>query len=61
MRNNNDDKTLKRNYIQKYMYLFSEYELVKNGKHPRFRFAKDFYHNYDADRRSFLKYYNRYK
>jgi hypothetical protein len=60
MKNNSSDETIKRNYIQKYMYLFAEYELVKTGKHPKFRYAKDFYICYDTDRRSFLKYYNRY-
>ncbi len=37
MRNNSQDETLKRNYIQKYQYLIAEYEEVKAGKHPTFR------------------------
>lgn len=61
MRNNSQDETIKRNYIQKYRFLIKEYELVKAGKHPRFRFAKEFYAFHDTDRRSFRKYYNRYK
>jgi transposase InsO family protein len=61
MRNNSSDETIKRNYIQKYRFLINEYELVKNKKHPNFRFVKDFYKAYDTDRRSFLKYYNRFK
>jgi len=61
MRNNNDDLTLKRNYLSKYRFLISEYEQVKRGEHPRFRFAKDFYSAHDTDPRSFLKYYNRFK
>ena len=61
MRINSQDLTLARNYIQKYRFLIKEYELVKNKKHPDFRFLKEFYTHYDTDRRSFLKYYNRYK
>ena len=61
MRNNSSDETIKRNYIQKYRFLISQYELVKNKKHPKFRFVQDFYKAHDTDRRSFLKYYNRFK
>ncbi len=61
MRNNNTDLTLKRNYLDKYRFLIKDYELVKSGKHPVFKFAKDFYTTHDTDRRSFLKYYNRFK
>lgn len=60
MRNNSKDETIKRNYIQKYRFLIKEYELVKAKKHPRFRFAYEFYSFHDTDRRSFRKYYNRY-
>ncbi len=60
MRNNSQDDTIKRNYIQKYRFLISEYEEVKARRHPRFRFVKDFYAFHDTDPRSFLKYYNRY-
>jgi len=61
MRNNNDDLTLIRNYIQKYQFLISEYELVKSKSHSKYRFVKDFYQANGTDRRSFLKYYNRFK
>ena len=61
MRNNTSDETIKRNYIQKYRFLISEYEQIKQKKHPNFRFVKDFYKAHDTDRRSFLKYYNRFK
>lgn len=61
MRNNTQDDTIKRNYIQKYRFLIKEYELVKAKKHPRFVLVKDFYQATDTDRRSFLKYYNRFK
>jgi hypothetical protein len=58
---NTQDLTLARNYIQKYQFLIQEYELVKAKKHPRYRFVQEFYKAHDTDRRSFLKYYNRYK
>lgn len=61
MRNNSDDLTLARNYLQKYQFLISEYEQVKNKTHPRYRFVKDFHQANGTDRRTFLKYYNRFK
>ena len=36
MRDNNQDLTLARNYIQKYQFLISEYELVKKKAHPKY-------------------------
>ena len=35
--------------------------MVKSHSHAKYRFAQDFYKANDTDRRSFLKYYNRYK
>lgn len=61
MRINTQDLTLQRNYLQKYQFLISEYELVKKKLHPKFRYAKDFYRNNDTCPQSFLKYYNRFK
>lgn len=61
MISNSKDQTLVRNYLEKYRFLIAEYELVKAKKHGVFRFAKDFYAYHDTDRRSFRKYYNRYK
>ncbi len=61
MRINRSDLKLKKNYIQKYRFLISQYEQVKQKKHPQFRYANDFYKFHNTDRRSFLKYYNRYK
>mgnify|MGYP006278946071 CR=1 FL=1 len=60
MRDNSQDETLKRNYLQKYRFLIAEYELVKAGQHPQFDLVQDFYTHHDTDRRSFRKYYNRY-
>lgn len=61
MRNNAQDETIKRNYIQKYRFLIREYEQVKRKEHPQYRFVQEFYEATDTDRRSFLKYYNRFK
>lgn len=61
MRNNTSDLTLARNYLDKYRFLIPEYEQVKAREHPVYRLAKDFYAAHDTDRRSFLKYYNRFK
>jgi len=52
MRINTEDFTLKKNYLQKYKFLIHEYELVKAKKHPRYRFAYEFYEAHDTDRRS---------
>ena len=61
MRKNTEDKTLMKNYIQKWRFLIREYELTKAGKHPRYRFASDFYKANDTSRQTFCKYYNRFK
>ena len=61
MRINTNDLTLKRNYLQTYRLLIRDYELVKSGQHPQYKLAKEFYAAHHTDRRSFLKYYNRYK
>jgi len=60
MRPNTQDLTLQRNYLEKYQYLISEYELVKQKKHLRFKYAKDFYVFHHTCAQSFLKYYSRY-
>jgi hypothetical protein len=61
MRNNATDKTLKQNYIQTYQFLIKDYEQVKEGSHPDYKFVKDFYRAHGTCAQTFLKYYNRYK
>lgn len=61
MRNNSQDSILERNYLEKYRFLIKEYEQVKNKTHPLHKKAMDFYKANDTCRKSFLKYYNRYK
>lgn len=61
MRGNSEDKTIERNYIQKWKFLIAQYELTKRKQHPHFRFVSDFYKHHKTNRQTFLKYYNRYK
>lgn len=61
MKNNCEDKTLKKNYIQKYQFLIETYEQVKAGEHPKFTRVGEFYEFYGTCRQTFLKYYARYK
>ena len=61
MRDNSKDRTIERNYIQKWRFLVREYELVKAKCHPQFRFVQDFYAFHDTSRQTFAKYYNRYR
>ena len=60
MRDNRKDGTLERNYLQKWRFLIGEYELVKRGRHPKFRFVQDFYTFHGTDRQTFAKYYQRH-
>ncbi len=47
--------------MQKYQFLVSEYELVKEKKHPNFKKVKHFYLAHNTCPQTFLKYYGRYK
>ena len=61
MRDNSNDRTVERSYVQKWRFLIREYELVKAKKHTRFRFVQDFYKFHGTNRQTFAKYYNRYR
>jgi len=61
MMNFGNDTTLEKNYKQKWRFLIREYELVKEHKHPNFKFARDFYNFHGTNKQTFLKYYNRFK
>lgn len=61
MRNNSQDETLKRNYVQKYQFLIEEYELVKKKQHPVYDKVEEFYQAHGTCRQTFLKYYGRYR
>ena len=55
MRNNSQDKTMYRNYINQWKHLIKEYELIKNKKHPTLRFVSDFYKYHHTNRQTFFK------
>ena len=59
MRDNRDDRTLERSYMQKWRFLIREYERVKAKLHPQFRLVQDFYAFHGTSRQTFAKYYNR--
>ena len=61
MRHNTHDKTLYRNYVRKWKFLIQEYELVKQKRHPTFRFVADFYRFHQTHRQTFFKYYHRFR
>ena len=56
----NKDKTIIRDYVSRMKRLVNEYELTKQGKHPRFRFVTDFYNANNLKRQNIIKYYHRY-
>jgi len=61
MRKTTNDKTLERNYLQKFQFLINEYELIKLKKHTRYKFVTDFYKDNETSRQTFLKYYNKFR
>lgn len=60
MRDNSYDRTIERNYVQKWRFLISEYELVKSGQSSRFSRVGEFYRHHGTCSQTFRKYYNRY-
>ena len=60
MRDNRKDRTIERNYTQKWRFLIAEYQLVKAEKRPKFRFAQDFYAFHGVNRQTFFTCYNRH-
>ena len=53
MRHNTHDKTLYRNYVRKWK--FDPYELVKQKRHPKFRFVAEIYRFHQTHRQTFFK------
>ena len=49
------------NSLRYYKQMILEYELVKTGRHAKFKLAKEFYEYYSLKKQTFLKFYNRYK
>src|ERR1044072_2040289 len=60
MRDNSYDRTIERNYLQKWRVLISEYEAVKAGRSKLFQRVGDFYRHHGTCSQTFRKYYNRY-
>jgi transposase InsO family protein len=60
MNYNGEDKTLERNYKQKWRHLVLEYELIKEKKHTRYRFVGEFFKAHGISRQLFNKIYRRY-
>lgn len=60
MRDNSFDRTIERNYIQKWRFLMAEYEAVKEGRSTQFRRVGDFYRHHGTCSQTFRKYYNRF-
>jgi hypothetical protein len=58
---NTNDLTVERKYLDTYRFMIKEYELVKARAHPVYRFVEELYKAWGTNRKSFLKYYNRFK
>lgn len=58
---NSEDKTLERNYKNKWKHLIGEYELIKGRKHLKYRFAGEFFKSNGISKQLFHKIYRRYK
>ena len=61
MRDNSFDRTIERNYIQKWQFVIAEYEEVKAGRSKTFKRVGDFYRHHGTCSQTFRKYYNRFK
>jgi len=57
----NRDSTLTNNYIKYLKNVILDYELVKAGKHPGFRFTSDVFKYHKIPKQNFFKLYNRWK
>src|ERR1700728_1882169 len=60
MRDNSYDRTIERNYLQKWRFLIPEYEALKAGRSEAFERVGDFYRHHGTCSQTFRKYYNRY-
>lgn len=60
MRDNSFDRTIERNYLQKWRFLIPEYEAVKSGRSEHFATVGAFYRHHGTCSQTFRKYYNRY-
>jgi len=58
---NTNDMTVERKYLDTYRFMIKEYEQVKKKQHPVYRYVEELYKGWGTNRRSFLKFYNRFK
>ncbi len=58
---NINDLTVERKYLDTYRFMIKEYEQVKLKVHPVHKYIEDLYKAWGTNRKSFLKYYNRFK
>jgi|SRR5882757_1651864 len=58
---NINDMTVERKYLDTYRFMIKEYEQVKRKEHPVYKYVEDLYKGWGTNRKSFLKYYNRFK
>ncbi len=55
------DGTIERKLLTHYKFLFSEYELIKAKKHPKYKFVTELCLAHNINKQGLLKYYGRYK
>ena len=60
MRDNSFDRTIERNYLQKWRFLIAQYEAVKAGRSERFSRVDEFDRHHGTCSQTFRNYYNRY-
>lgn len=54
------DRSLAVTYVKRMEGLVQDYELVKAGQHPQYRFVAEFYRVHRLKRQNFIKFYNRF-
>src|ERR1043165_8692186 len=55
------DTTLERERIKYYLASISDYELIKSGAHPKYKYVNAWCKAMCLCHKTFIKYYNRYK
>src|SRR4051794_5802103 len=60
MRDNSFDRTIERNYLQKWRFFIKEYEGGKGGRSGEFARGGGVYPHHGPGAQTFRKYYNRY-
>lgn len=57
----NTDKTIENNYLRIWGSLVRDYELIKEKKHPKYKFVTHLFSAKGLSRQTFYKYYARYR